>query len=514
MRIVRLAQDESRPSSERLGECVRLFFLTSAAFSVAALFFPYTGEAFRCVLSLIVVGLIVGSIATLQGYPPIFFSFALPNGLAVSLGWLLSAPGNLPYWVHVAMALMMLILLMYLLELSRETYHSFAVSKNTNAMLQLELEKAQRINNAKSKVFASASHDLRQPLQSISLLSHKLSNINIIDSERKSVVATIDSCVELLSEELDMLLDISNLESDIPANNPEQVDLCELVENLADLYTPIAIAKGVELKVVVPHPASVRADRVLLTRLLRNLIDNSLKYTSEGDVSIKVHRDGTDVIVDIADTGHGISTQDQSLIFDEFYQSGNPERDRSKGLGLGLSVVNRILPLVGGKLSVESMLSVGSLFRLQLPASDEGSIGSVRLGAETSKTLEPSGELNFLSDTRVLLVEDHELVQKATRSLLEANGAEVILAVDWAGVEKLLDAAMPDLLISDLRLPKDSGLEIANRLRSINHRLPVVLVSGDMSSDLAANAQEAGYRVLGKPVSVPSLLDEIRSVLV
>ena len=411
------------------------------------------------------------------------------------------------------MAFLVLTLLVYLLGLSRDIYRAFAVNQNTNAMLQLELEKAQHINEAKSRVFASASHDLRQPLQSITLLSHKLSDLNIVDSERKSVAATIESCVEHLSEELDMLLDISNLESDVQTNNPEIVDLGDVIVNLADLYTPVAIAKGIELKVVANHSVAVRADRVLLTRLLRNLLDNALKYTSEGEVEIKLGRDSVDAIVDITDTGQGISEQDQALIFDEFYQAGNPERDRKKGLGLGLSVVTKILPLVGGRLSVESELHVGSQFRLQLPASEEIRAVSVTDSNIVSSDTDTKGESNGLSGRQILLIEDHELVQQATKSLLESNGAEVVLALDWAGVLMLLENSMPDLLISDLRLPGDNGLAIANNLRDINHSMPVVLISGDMSSELATDAQAAGYRVLGKPVNVPMLLGEIKPAL-
>lgn len=512
-RLTILAQDRSRPSEERLSDCVRLFFLTSAAFSLATLFFPFTDIAYRSVASLIIVGLTVGGIATMQSYPPIFFSFAIPNTLGVTIGWLISTPQFMPYWLHVTMAFLVLILLLYLLQFSRENYRSFVVSQNTNAMLQRELEKAQRINDAKSKVFASASHDLRQPLQSITLLGHKLSDRSISDHERKSVAATIGVCVDLLSEELDMLLDISDLESDMSANNPELVDVCSVIESLTELYAPVAIAKDIVMNIERIQSPVVKVDRVLLTRLVRNLIDNALKYTSKGSVTITINRQDDLVLIDIEDSGQGISTQDQARIFDEFYQSGNPERDRSKGLGLGLSVVNRILPLIGGKLTVESTLNVGSRFKLQIPASDETVAKSQRLDPVISSERTMSDASAVLDGKRVLLIEDHELVQKATMALLESNGAEVLLALDWGGVLEVTDTALPDLLISDLSLPKESGLDIANRLRQRNASLPVILISGDMTSDLAVNADNAGYKVLGKPVNVPTLLGEIGLLL-
>lgn len=510
--VAKLAGDLSRPSSERLHDCVRLFFLTSAAFALSACFFPFAIEPFRCVLSMAVVGLIAGSLATLQGYPPIFFSFAIPNSLAISVGWLVSSPGLIPYWVHVVLAGLMMVLLGYLLVFSRDTYRTFAISQNTNTQLQHELKKAQRINDAKSKVFASASHDLRQPLQSISLLSHKLSEGNVADEERKSVAATIGVCVDLLSEELDMLLDISDLESDMSANNPELVDVGSVIDNLVDLYAPVAIAKDVALGVDKRDSPAVMADRVLLTRLMRNLIDNALKYTSEGSVRVTVRREGAQAFIDFEDTGVGISTEDQALIFDEFYQSGNPERDRSRGLGLGLSVVNRILPLVGGQLSVQSSVNEGSRFSLQLPASEQ-SIKQIQKPPAASKVTESRGQSGVLSGKRVLLIEDHELVQKATKALLESNGAEVLLALNWAETERLLEQVMPDLLVSDLRLPQESGLQIANQLRAVKPDLPVVLISGEMSSELATEAERVGYRVLGKPVNVATLLSAIESVI-
>ncbi len=507
-RISRLARDNSRSSTERLRECVRLFFLTSAAFALAACFFPFAMEPVRCILTMAVLGLIVGSLATLQGYPPIFFSFAVPNSLAISIGWLISAPDHIPYWVHIVLAIMMLVLLGYLLVFSRETYHSFANSRNTNARLQIELEKAQRINNTKSKVFASASHDLRQPLQSITLLSHKLSDPAISDNERNSVAATIGVCVDLLSEELDMLLDISDLESDLSSNNPEAVDVCGMIESLAALYAPVAIAKDVVMNIECIQSPVVCVDRVLLTRLIRNLIDNALKYTYQGSVTITINRVDENVLIDFADSGQGISTEDQSFIFDEFFQSGNPERDRSKGLGLGLSVVSRILPLIGGQLSVESTLNVGSRFILKIPASDQPVVVP-RKRIPVAASSVPADVSQILKGKRVLLIEDHELVQKATTALLESKGAEVVLALDWRGVVQAVDVAMPDLLVSDLRLPRESGLEIARLIREIKSDLPVILISGDPSSELAASAESAGFRVLGKPVNVSTLLREI-----
>ena len=505
--IKKLAADRSRSSAERLGACLKLFFMTSAAFALAALFFPFTDEPFRYVLTVIVVGLIIGSIATLQGYPPVFFSFAVPNGLGVSLGWLVSAPQVIPYWVHVVLAIMMLVLLAYLLGFSRDAYQSFAKSQNTNAQLQMELKRAQRINDAKSKVFASASHDLRQPLQSISLLSHKLSDSSIPDHERKSVAATIGVCVDLLSEELDMLLDISDLESDMSANNPELVDVGSVVNNLKELYAPVALAKDVALNVTGVGSPRVWADRVLFTRLVRNLIDNALKYTSAGEVTIDIAQEQDTVTIRFTDTGQGIATEDQSLIFDEFYQAGNPERNRARGLGLGLSVVNRILPLISGRLSVESTLNIGSCFTLQLPASNK--TVPAPQNAETKGTVEKG----FLTGRRVLLIEDHQLVQKATRALLESNGAEVLLALDWSGVAQITETAAPDLLVSDLRLPSESGLDIANRLRAVNPELPVVLISGDVTSEIAQQAGQHGYTVLGKPVNVETLLREIQALI-
>jgi len=216
--------------------------------------------------------------------------------------------------------------------------------------------------------------------------------------------------------------------------------------------------------------------------------------------------------IDFEDTGVGISTEDQALIFDEFYQSGNPERDRSRGLGLGLSVVNRILPLVGGQLSVQSSVNEGSRFTLQLPASEQ-SIKQIQKPPAASKVTESRGQSGVLSGKRVLLIEDHELVQKATKALLESNGAEVLLALNWAETERLLEQVMPDLLVSDLRLPQESGLQIANQLRAVKPDLPVVLISGEMSSELATEAERVGYRVLGKPVNVATLLSAIESVI-
>ncbi|WP_142849337.1 PAS domain-containing sensor histidine kinase [Telmatospirillum sp. J64-1] len=233
------------------------------------------------------------------------------------------------------------------------------------ANLQAALDDAKRANDEKSRFLAAASHDLRQPLQSAQLfldvLRQRLTGEEALLAER--VGLSLGATAELLND----LLDISRLEAGEIRPCPTRFDIAVLLNDLVVEAQPVAAEKSLRLRCFAPS-RFILADRVLLKNMIRNLIGNGLRYTDRGGVLVAARSSsGGGLALEVWDTGRGIPASEQALIFEDFYQIGNPERDRAKGTGLGLSVVRRIAALSGFSISVSSVAGRGSVFRILLP---------------------------------------------------------------------------------------------------------------------------------------------------
>ncbi|OED37325.1 hypothetical protein AB833_23895 [Chromatiales bacterium (ex Bugula neritina AB1)] len=503
--IRKLSSVDDDNISQRLSTCVHLFFYGSCLFALSACFIPFADESYLFVLTIVMIGLVVGGIATLNGYPPLHFSIAVPNIGAIMLGWIITGPDGGGYWVHYSMAALLVLLVSYLFSFSRDTYRAIATMQVMNAELQKALDSARTANEARSHFFRVASHDLNQPLQSISLMTHNLANRDL-GAENQWIIDSIGNNVSVLTQELDMLLDISELDSDHFSVNNKRVDLAPVLAEVADLYRPMAAEKGLALVTLLDSAPDIESDQVLLTRLFRNLVDNAVKYTNEGTVTIKLHTSEGLAIVEIEDTGIGIDEKDQQLIFTEFYQKNNPQRDRQKGLGLGLSAAQRIVPLLDAVMTIESTLNSGSCFRVEFAAVQP------RDAAETTTGSVGSGvESRGLSGKSVLLIEGDEILCDATTSLLESWNMAVVAANDWHSVSDLLDQKLPDLIICDLQLPGEDGYEIANALKISRPHIPLILLADENSIERGGVDSS---RVLSKPVDVSLLQKEITAAVV
>lgn len=227
-------------------------------------------------------------------------------------------------------------------------------------------EEAQAANRAKSTFLAAASHDLRQPVQAIVLLTAVLAG-QLHGHPAQALVGKIEIALEALRRMLGALLDISRLDAGVVTPDFRAVPLTEIVHRLADEYAFHAAERGLALRIVCPDTWT-RTDPTLLERILRNLIENALRYTERGKILIACERRGDSVRLHVIDTGIGIAREHSEAIFQEFFQVGNPERDREKGLGLGLSIVQRLCTLLDHKIEFASVLGRGTRFTLDLPA--------------------------------------------------------------------------------------------------------------------------------------------------
>jgi CheY-like chemotaxis protein len=252
-------------------------------------------------------------------------------------------------------------------------------------------------------------------------------------------------------------------------------------------------------------------DAVALGRIARNLIDNAIKYTDAGQVQIFTGLDGAQAppraVLSVKDTGKGIPEAEQAKIFEEFYQLDNPGRDRSKGVGLGLAIVQRLCELMGATIQIESRLGEGTEFRVSMPAA---------VGAAISRSDEGSAAPTAsLEGRRVYVIDDERDIRNSMRALLGIWGVQASTADSVSDAEALFArSGPPDLLIVDLRLAdEEHGSHLARRLQQRHGAFSVLIITGETSSDALREAHASGYALLQKPIAAEVLRREIVSIL-
>ncbi len=353
-----------------------------------------------------------------------------------------------------------------------------------------ELELA---NQAKSRLFAAASHDLRQPMHALGLFIAQLRD-KVASPDTLKIVEQAQASIEALGNLFDAMLDISKLDAGVLSPNVEDFPISSLLQRMENDFTPVASKKGLELR-IVPSRLLVRSDPVLLERILLNLISNAIRYTSRGGVLLGCRRRGPHVRIEVRDSGSGIPKEQQHEIFQEFYQLANPERDRGKGLGLGLAIVQRLAALLQIHIELISAPGKGSVFAVEVP------IGEVRSSTIEPRLAETVGD--HVAGAFVAIVDDDTLVQQGMRGLLTDWGCHVITAATSGEALVKLEEheRLPDALICDYRLPGESGIEAIERLHAgLSDDIPAALISGETAPELLREARESGYPLLHKPV--------------
>jgi signal transduction histidine kinase len=235
--------------------------------------------------------------------------------------------------------------------------------------LEDALAAAGRADFAKSRFLASASHDLRQPFQAMRLYHHVL-EMRAPDPKTRQALDALGRAMTAGEELLSALLDVSTLEAGTVQPVTESLSLADILYDVASEYGEIASQRALRLK-VMPIQATISSDRVLLKRVVRNLVNNALRYTERGGILLGARRRGEHVLIQVWDTGQGIPADRLQDIFEDFYQLDNPSRDRSRGLGLGLSIVQRTVRLLGHEITVNSRLGRGSVFTVRVPLAGE-----------------------------------------------------------------------------------------------------------------------------------------------
>ncbi len=363
--------------------------------------------------------------------------------------------------------------------------------KQAQAALAVARREADRANIAKSKFLAAASHDLRQPVQSLMLLMEVLST-RTTDTGTRSVLGTMDRALGALKMLLDGLLDVSRLEAGAVVAEPRSFPVAELLDRVAANSRPVAIQKGLILH-IQPSRAHVLSDPMLLGRILQNLVENALRYTDSGRILLGCRRRGDRLRIEVWDTGIGIPPDQQEDIFQEFVQVGNASRNRDQGLGLGLAVVRRLSAMMGHRVTLRSVPGQGSVFMVEVPlAQPPLTTAEVPMAAPMPP---PSAT--------VLVIEDDEIVREGLRAMLAEWGYRVLAAETCA---EALDLAhrgpSPDVIVADYRLRGGrTGTEAIRDVRvALGRILPGILVTGDTAPARAQEAEAGNFRVMHKPV--------------
>jgi two-component system, chemotaxis family, CheB/CheR fusion protein len=380
--------------------------------------------------------------------------------------------------------------------------------KHATEALEAAKREAEQANLGKSRFLAAASHDLRQPLQTISLL-HEILAKKVEDEATLRLVGRLDETVSSMSSMLDTLLDINQLEAGIVRREMVDFPINAVLEQLRTQFTFHATAHRLGWR-VVPSSRSVRSDPRLLEQMIRNLLSNAVKYTSQGKILLGCRRRGDMLRIEVWDTGIGIPEEQLQAIFEEFHQIDNPARERSKGLGLGLAIVERLANLLGHAVDVRSRPGKGSVFAVEVPlGQDAPHWRPRRLWPEATASRHQSGS--------ILVVEDDPSVREMLALLLESEGYRTTAVENGRQALELAarGAIRPDLIVADYNLPQGlNGLQTIAGLRdTLDHEIPAIILTGDISTDTLREIAQGGHLHLNKPVKARELTDLIQRSL-
>jgi len=537
-----MAIDDSAVLARALGWSVALVLCTAYHLAICFIFLRSQAPMPRFAVCLFVLaalleGLCWGAGVFLFADPERYYRqlvmLSLSSGLVASTAFVLSThlapfraffyPAILPnlivqplypyplHWLTTTMVVAFLIAVTIATERSNEQIVEVLRLRFRNETLAKELGRARDVaeeaNLAKSRFLAAASHDLRQPVHALGLFTGAM-RARKMDAKARELLDRVDGSITSLDGLFTSLLDISKL--DAGAVEPEircfAVDpiLVRICEELREQ----ALATAVDLR-LARSAALILSDPALLETVIRNLVANAVKYTPGGKVLVGCRVVGKRISIEVLDNGPGIAPELQGRIFDEFVQIANPERDRSKGLGLGLSIVKRMVPLIGGELVFRSEPRKGTMFRVIVPKAYPTDVSAHAADAAEGPML--------LAGKSVLVIDDELDVRLAMNALLASWGYRVVLA--GSGTEALEHIASGyvnlDLLLCDFRLRDgENGIEtIATIRRALASEVPAILITGDTAPERIAEAQGSDLMLLHKPVPNARLRTAVGNVI-
>ncbi len=385
-----------------------------------------------------------------------------------------------------------------------------------NSALAIAKSEADAANLSKTRFLAAASHDILQPLNAARLYATSLVERTrehkpvVIDASSSTgeLATHLDASLEAVEEILTALLEISRLDAGAMKSEPSNFRIDELLRQLRIEFEPQARRKGLRLR-FVPCTLNVRTDRRLLRRLLQNLISNGIKYTNSGSVLVGCRRAGANIRIEVWDTGMGIPESQQANVFREFERLAQGAKT-ARGLGLGLSIVERLGRVLDSRIRLNSTPGKGSVFSVDIPVVAVSDVASIELSTVATPSHEP------LAGMTVLTIDNDPRILEGMLALLSGWGCRVICASGLDEAQRKVKdlGRTPDVAIADYHLDEGDGLDAIGALREmLGQDLPALLLTADRTPEVRDRATELDVRVLNKPVrpaALRSLLSQWR----
>ena len=481
-----------------------LLFLTCTVWGVGPAWFLLQTPSADTLLTAILLAVAGLSVPLVGASRPAVYLSLLPALVPVMLTLTLrpaadALSGSANAWLLAGLALaFLLVLLRLILDQNDSLTLLLAVGlRNEDLVQQLrsQIEVVDHAHQEKTRFLASAAHDLRQPLHALGMFCAALQQ-RLPNTPEQPLVRNMMSAIEALETSFTAMLDISKFDAGLVQKAPRTFPIRDIFRRLYQQFGGDAEARNLALRFRATRRI-VCSDPLLLERVLGNLVQNALRYTRKGGVLVAARRHCRGVALEIWDTGVGIPPDQKDMIFREFYQIDNPERDRGRGLGMGLAIVQRLCTLLEHRLELHSKLGHGSVFRVVVPAGEADAIDATPTEADT---LPPRKE----GRVTVMLIDDERAIREATRELLRPLHVDVLIAATIPEAVELAKAAPEqiDLIMSDWRLRgEENGVAAIQALRRVaGDATPAVLITGDTSPELLQLAHESGLVILHKPL--------------
>lgn len=478
-------------------------FALGCTWGAAALLFLDIAQPFLFMFLVITMaGVALGGLPALTVYLPAYVSFAVPMVVGVCLS-LVAQDNSMATLLAALTAAFGFVILAFARSIANATTTSITM-ENEMAELYQEVSAAkdriEEISADKSRFLAAISHDVSQPLYSMMLYLQTLKN-KTLSADQSQLLDKLESSTHSLHEMFNSMLEVARLEQGAVDSHETSFPLARILKNLEDELRVQTEQKQLDFQIDTNTNAIVLSDSVLLARILRNLLSNAIKYTETGFVRVSVEEENGDVLIRVQDSGPGIAAAEQENIFQEYQQINNPERNYAQGLGLGLSVVTKLVALLEHELILASSPGEGATFTLRVKHGSHHDAGVEAANAQN--------QWDDIAGLHIIVLEDDASVREGLSALLLSWGCEVTVEED---VDKLIEAASrktrpPDLLLSDYRLPGDyDGIAATQRVRdNIDPQLPCIIVSGDAHEEVVSRAREHGLSFLAKPVAPEEL---------
>ncbi|GLU26172.1 hybrid sensor histidine kinase/response regulator [Brucella sp. NBRC 12950] len=378
--------------------------------------------------------------------------------------------------------------------------------------LKSERDRVAAADRAKTRFLAAASHDLRQPVHALGLFNSTLAALagrgNVNGADAANISGKIRSVVANLSYLLNALLDVSRLDAQIVTPNRETISIGELQDDLRNEFASLAESKGLRWR-MVRCDLHTDSDPMMLRQIIANLIANAIRYTTSGGILFGCRLRGSNIEIQVYDTGIGIAENQHKTVFEEFVQLHNPERDRDKGLGLGLSIVKRTAELLNHPIRLCSQAGTGSMFSIVVPLV----VDQRQPKKATRSPLQTGGNIFIIDDESTVLEALTGLVDVwGYQAFSGRNAVETYAA--WQA-DKTAKPSQADLVIVDYRLEGGMiGTQAARRLfDQLGYELPVIILTGDTSPERLREASASGYMLLHKPIDPAELLQAIQKAI-